>query len=175
MKLDLDLDSTWCNTWPVLTIKQHNNIVLEQEINQPTKIELELDYAPFSLGMFGKIFGVNHVWETWVDDNNNITHDKLIIINSFKLDDVEISDILHYLTMDTDQQGIINIYDRTLRFNGEWVFDITDSAYHWIIKTKNQNKKRTGESKSYFSDIEIVGDYTQHYEIIDRIKALMKQ
>ena len=174
MKLSLVLESTWCNTWPVLTIKQYDKIVLDQEINKPTRIDLELDYASFCLGMFGKSFGTNRVWETWVDDDGNITDDKLIIIKSFRLDDVDIADILHYLPMDTDQQGVINIYDKTLRFNGEWVFDITDSAYQWIIKTKNQNKTRTGESKSYFSDVEIVGDYSQHHDIIDRIKDIMK-
>lgn len=165
MKLDLNVTGTFCNTWPELIIQQNNSIVFCNSIENTTSISLSLDYAPFVVGMQNKKFGENNEWDTLVDQDNNVLVDKIIIVNEFLLDDVSILNLLPNIKYEDSF-----IYDSVLRFNGFWIFNISTTAYDYIIDLRNSVKKQKIKELSYFSDTTIVGDYSDHYPIIERIR-----
>ena len=165
MKLDLNVTGTFCNTWPELTIQQNNKIVFCNPIENITSISLTLDYAPFTVGMQNKSFGNNNVWDTLVDQDNNVLADKTITIDEFLLDDVSVLKLLPNIKYEDSF-----IYDSVLRFNGFWIFSISTTAYDYIIDLRNSVKKQKSKELSYFSDTTVVGDYSDHYAVIERIR-----
>lgn len=165
MKLDLNVIGTFCNTWPELTIQQNNNIVFCNHIENITSISLTLDYAPFAVGMQNKKFGENNEWDTLVDQDNNILADKTIIINEFLLDDVSILGLLKYLNYNDT-----TIDDNILRFNGNWNFDISTSAYDYIIDLNYSLAPKVDKKLSTYSDTSILGQYEEHRKLIKKIR-----
>lgn len=176
MQLCVDIQGSFCNSWPELTITQ-DALVVNRLIENSQQIQIELQNKPFSLGMLTKSFGNNNVWDTKTDSDNNIVEDKLILINSLKIDDVEFAHHLNKLDYNSIEHGSLRIHDYTIRFNGQWNIDTGENPYNWIIDTVNthNNSNDTRKNLSYFSGYNIIGDYSEHYQAISEIRELIKQ
>ena len=176
MQICIDLQGSFCNSWPELTIVQ-DDLVINRLIENNQQIQIELQNKPFSIGMLNKSFGNNNMWDTKSDSDNNIVEDKLILINSLKIDDVEIAHHLNKLDYNSIEHGSLKIYDCTIRFNGQWDICTGENPYNWIIETVNThtNNIDTRKNLSYFSGYNIVGDYSAHYQAIAEIRELIKQ
>jgi len=158
-------------SYPKLTFKQ-NKKKLEFEIIENKEIDLDLDNANFTLGMYNKLFGKNQIWDTIIDRENNIIADKVIHIDRFEIDDVDIVHLLPKLTYESIEHGSMTIHDACIRFNGHWIFPIKDNPYDWIIDMNNQ-KTNEYRDTSYFSDYTIVGNYSEHYHHMNKIRKLL--
>lgn len=176
MQICIDLQGSFCNSWPELTIVQ-DDLAINRSIENSQQIQIELQNKPFSIGMLNKSFGNNNVWDTNTDSNNNIVEDKSILINSLKIDDVEFVHHLNKLDYNSIEHGSLRIYDCTIRFNGQWTIGTGENPYNWIIDTVNthNNNNDTRKNLSYFSGYNIVGDYSAHYQVISEIRELIKQ
>tara|TARA_R110001592_G_scaffold167787_1_gene403445 strand:+ start:18 stop:539 length:522 start_codon:yes stop_codon:yes gene_type:complete len=171
MKLYLKLRGEQGHNWPILNIKQ-DGVFQKFEIIEFQEIDIDLDNAPFTLGMYNKLFGKNRIWDTKVDREGNIIADKIIWIERFEIDEVDIIHLLPKLSYNSIEQGFLTINDKCIRFNGNWSFDIGENPYDWIIDT---NTKKTNEYRdtSYFSDFTILNNYTEHYHYINKIKKIL--
>ena len=89
MKLYLKLRGEQGHNWPILNIKQ-DGVFQKFEIIEFQEIDIDLDNAPFTLGMYNKLFGKNRIWDTKVDREGNIIADKIIWIERFEIDEVDI-------------------------------------------------------------------------------------
>lgn len=176
MQLCADIQGSFCNSWPTLTITQ-DALVIELLIENSQQIQIELQNKPFSLGMSAKSFGNNNVWDTKTDLDNKIIEDKSISINSLKIDDVEIVHHLNKLDYNSIEHGPLRVDDCTIRFNGQWSINTGKNPYNWIIDTVNTHTNSNDNRKnlSYFSSYNIVGDYSEHYQAIFEIRELIKQ
>ena len=172
MKLLLNIVGEMGHTWPVLTIEQ-NKKLHEFEIIESQVIEVSLDNSPFTLGMRNKLFGENRIWDTKVDKDNNIIADKLIKIDGFMIDEVDVVHLLKKLVYTSKEHGDITVGDACIRFNGYWVFPIQDNPYDWIIDMNTQRGNEYRDT-SYFSDYTIVNNYSDHYHFINKIKQTLK-
>ena len=171
MNLKLELVGTCVNTWPILTIKQGNKRY-DYTVEGATVLDIDLDDNSFSLGMYNKSFGQNRVWDTKIDENNNVVEDKYIQINSFLIDEVEINDLFMWMTYSSIEQGDQVLHDGVIRFNGYWHFDIQDGMpYNWIIdiRTPAPTDKK---AVNYFSDY-TVRDKDEQYKMMDKIRKLI--
>ena len=171
MRLYLKLRGEKGHSYPKLTLKQ-NEKVLEFEIVDNKEIDLDLDNANFTLGMYDKLFGKNQIWDTIIDSENNIVADKVIYIDRFEIDGVDIVHLFPKLTYESVEHGYMTIHDACIRFNGDWKFPIEDNPYDWIIDMNNQQTNEYRDT-SYFSDYTIVGNYSDHYRYMNKIRKLL--
>lgn len=172
MNLKLDLVGTCVNTWPVLTIKQGDKRY-DYTIEGASVLDIDLDDDSFSLGMYNKSFGQNHIWDTKIDEDGHVVEDKYIQINRFEIDDVDISDLFMWMTYSSIEQGDQVLHDGVIRFNGCWNFDISDGIpYNWIIDTR-QPPPTERETVNYFSDF-TVRDKDEQYIMIEKIRDLFR-
>lgn len=172
MQLHMELTGFYCNSWPILTIKQNNTVVFEQPIINTYTLELTMDNKPFTFGMENKSFGNNNIWDTNVDENGNITADKYVVINQLSINDVNFEHQLLKIPYHSIEHGDTTVHDQAIRFNGYWEIDINGNPYNWII---DLNNTRTNEQRttSYFSDYESHGNYSAHQQVIDKIQSTM--
>jgi len=171
MNLHLKLRGEQGHSWPKLTVTQKKHLN-EYEIQGYTELDISLDNAPFSIGMNNKLFGQNRLWDTKTDSDNNIIADKLIWIDRFEIDEVDITHLFSKISYHSLEQGLLTIHDKCIRFNGHWYFDIGDNPYDWIIDINTQ-KTNEYRDTSYFSDFTILNNYTDHYHFINKIRKLL--
>jgi len=171
MNLHLNLRGECGHNWPIIKIKQ-NAKVHEYEINEHKEIDIALDNAPFTIGMYNKLFGKNRIWDTKSNSNGDIIADKIIWIDRLEINEVDVAHLLPKLSYNSIEQGFLSIYDKCIRFNGDWLFDIGENPYDWII---DANTKQTNEYRdtSYFSDFTIINNYSGHYYYIKKIKKIL--
>ena len=176
MLIKFNLFGQYCNSWPILKVLQHNEVVYEQEVIEQTKIELDLPATHIQFGMSNKSFGQNRRWDTKMDSNRNIIADKIILINSIHLDDVDITHLLSHIKYSSLEHGPLEVHDKAIRFNGSWSLDISNNTYDYIIGVNNNiaNEINKDRKFSYFSNFSIVGDYSEHHETIEKIKSYLK-
>lgn len=172
MNLKLDLVGTCVNTCPILTIKQGDKRY-DYTVEGATVLDITLDDDSFSLGMYNKSFGQNRVWDTKIDEDDNVVEDKYIQINRFEIDEVDISDLFIWMTYSSIEQGDQVLHDGVIRFNGCWYFDMSDGIpYNWIIETR-QPPPTERETVNYFSDF-TVRDKHEQYIMIEKIRDLFR-
>ena len=85
MNITLNMQGSFCNNWPILTITQDEN-KYEHLVEEQTSVSMDLDNAPFRLGMYNKSFGNNHIWDTKTDQSGNILEDKFIKFTDILID-----------------------------------------------------------------------------------------
>lgn len=175
----ISLYGNYCNSWPEisLSIGEFYKVYI---VEQTVEIDLTLDLAQptvLTCGLVNKSFGNNNVWDTTVDSNGNITNDKYIKINDFRLNDVSILNFLHKYVYQTNNESMY-VYDNTLRFNGEWNIPLTVPVYNWIIMERKFLNYKDPDSAdiSYFSNYKNVhNDYDKQLVIIDKLDRILEQ
>ena len=121
-----------------------------------------------------KSSGKNNIWDTEVNDLNEITSDKFIKINNVLLDRVNITTLIYnspYLINDTN--NITNEHHGFLNFNGTITFKYNEPLLSYLINAKY--KKPIDNSKSYFSNNTYIFHYTKEIELIEEIKQLLNE
>lgn len=174
MLLKMEITGFYCNSWPILTIKQNNIKVFEQPVINNNSVNLSIANKPFTIGMENKSFGQDNVWDTTVDEDGNIIADKYIQINTIAIDDVEFEQNLHKIPYHSIENGKTDVYDKTIRFNGYWDIDLEGNPYNWLIDIANHSEN-TGPKLSYFSDYNVIGNFKDHYSVIDKIRKLISR
>ena len=108
MNLKLNLVGTFVNSWPILTIKQGNKRY-EYTVKGNTELDIDLADETFTLGMYNKSFGQNHVirfngcWKFDIPDG--IPLNCIIEMRNRSLDDIEvINHFSDYTIRDKDEQ-----------------------------------------------------------------------
>ena len=172
MQLSMELKGFYCNSWPILTVKQDCTTVFEQPIITTHTLLVQIENKPFTIGMENKSFGEDNIWDTTVDDKGNIIADKYIEIKTIALDDVDFQHNLSKLPYSNKEHGPTFIDDQIIRFNGYWDIDVNGNPYNWIIDLNNSRTK-TRTNTSYFSDYESHGNFSAHQELIDKITKLI--
>ena len=173
MRLEMELEGFYCNSWPKLTIKQNNKTIYEEFVINLLKVDMQIENNPFSVGMENKLVGENDVWDTYLDDNGNITVDKYIVLKNISLNDVNFEHNLHKLPYQSKEHGETYSHDQSIRFNGYWQIDTNDNPYDWIIDLAYTKGDKTRQT-SYFSDYESIGYYEDHNVVMDEIKEILK-
>jgi len=183
MKITIDIEGTFCNTWPNLVVEVNNQIIYSNYIINSKIIELQFDNLRqtgnrFVIGMDNKSFGKKGIWDTKTK-NNQIIEDKTLTIRSIKLDDVEcitlMNNIFHIQRVDkqptyfpdkVQSQGVIN-------YNGYFTFSFDLPLYNSLINLKY--KKPMDNEISYFSNYTKVFHYEEEKEVINDIYNILKE
>ncbi len=173
MRLEMDIEGFYCNSWPKLTIKQNNKTHYEEFVINSHKVDMQLDNKPFTIGMENKSFGENNVWDTNIDENGNITADKYIGIKNISLDDVNFENNLYKLPYQSTEHGPVISHDQTIRFNGYWQIDVDVNPYDWIIDLLNRSDGNERTNLSHYSDYENHSNYDDHQKLIDEIRKII--
>ena len=172
MNLKLNLVGTFVNSWPILTIKQGNKRH-EYTVKGNTELDIDLADETFTLGMYNKSFGQNHVWDTVIDKQGNVVEDKYIQINRFDIDEVDVTELFIFMTYRSIEQGDQVLHDGVIRFNGCWKFDIPDGIpLNCIIEMRNRSLDDI-EVINHFSDYTI-RDKDEQYAMIEKIRDLFR-
>ena len=183
MKITIDIEGTFCNSWPNLIVEVNNQKIYSNHIENSQIIELEFNSLlqsgnRFVIGMDNKSFGKRGIWDTKTK-NNKIIKDKKLTIKSIKLDDVECITLTNntfyvkrvdkqptYFPDKVESQGMMN-------YNGYFTFSFDLPLYNSLI---NQKFKKPMDNKiSYFSNFTKVFHYEEEKEVIDDIYNILKE
>ena len=183
MKITIDIEGTFCNSWPNLIVEVNNQKIYSNHIENSQIIELEFNSLlqtgnRFVIGMDNKSFGKKGIWDTKTK-NNKIIKDKKLTIKSIKLDDVECITLTNntfyvkrvdkqptYFPDKVESQGMMN-------YNGYFTFSFDLPLYNSLI---NQKFKKPMDNKiSYFSNFTKVFHYEEEKEVIDDIYNILKE
>jgi len=183
MKITIDIEGNFCNSWPNLIVEVNNQKIYSNHIENSQIIKLEFNSLfqsgnRFVIGMDNKSFGKRGVWDTKTK-NNKIIEDKILTIKSIKLDDVECitltNNTFHVKRVDkqptyfpdkVESLGVIN-------YNGYFTFSFDLPLYNSLINQKF--KKPMDNEISYFSNYTKVFHYEEEKEVIDDIHNILKE
>ena len=183
MNIDVKVIGTFCNSWPNLIIELNDKTIYDDVIVDTQVINLQVNNLldknnKIILGMKGKKFGKNKVWDTKVE-NNKIIADKTIKILSLKLDEVECKDLFNsqFHVKRSDQQpsyfpDTVESSD-TMHYNGYFGFSFDLPLYNSLINKKFSNKSE--DEISYFSNYTKVFHYDEEIKIITEIEENLKK
>ena len=181
--LEITLNPTYCNHWPYFFVVHNNQLVYESEIIKRDTIELSLpDNATentITLGMKGKQFGEQGIWDTQVDDTGSIIEDCTLAVEDILLEEVSIHDLLikqpYMLDATPGQQhmGREVISDGTMNFNGAFTIHYQQPVLNSIIDQKH--KIPLDSSKSYFSNFSTRFHYGKDEAIIAEIYEILNE
>lgn len=183
LNIDVKVIGTFCNSWPNLIIELNDKTIYDDVIVDTQVINLQVNNLldknnKIILGMKGKKFGKNKVWDTKVE-NNKIIADKTIKILSLKLDEVECKDLFNsqFHVKRSDQQpsyfpDTVESSD-TMHYNGYFGFSFDLPLYKSLINKKFSNKSE--DEISYFSNYTKVFHYDEEIKIITEIEENLKK
>jgi hypothetical protein len=183
IKLEIELEPSFCNSWPNIVVEFNKKLIFKDEICENKKLCLDLQDALPSqnslvIGMDNKSFGKNHVWDT-ISNNNMIVADKTLTINDCMLNDISIKDILlknffHIKRVDKQPSYFPDkIYSTgCMNYNGYFFLNFNLPLYNSLIDQKY--KKEIDVSKSYFSNYTKVFHYEEEIELINKIEEKLE-
>ena len=183
MKIEIQTEATFCNTWPNLIIEINKQEIYSQQIEESKTIRLEFndlldERNRFVIGMNNKSFGKRGVWDTKTKDNE-ILQDKTLTIKSIKLDDVEcmplMNNTFHVQRADKQPSYFPDKIESTgvMNYNGYFTFSFDLPLYNSLINQKY--KKPLDEKLSYFSNYSKVFHYDEEKEVINSIYDILKE
>lgn len=183
MKIDLQVEATFCNEWPILVVEVNGAVIYRKQIEGKTTVTLQhTDLKPsgnrFIVGMEGKRFGRNGVWDTKSRDNK-IVQDKTINVVSVKLDDVECKSLFDHKffvqRVDKQPSYFPDVVESIgmMNYNGYFTFDFDTPLYNSLINKKF--KKPMDSDLSYYSNYTKVFHYEEETEVINSIYDILKE
>ena len=183
MKIEIDIEGTFCNTWPNLIVEINNKKIYGGQIEHSQIINLDFNDLMdsgnrFVIGMNNKSFGGKGVWDTETR-NNEIVQDKTLTIKSIKLDDVECYSLMNntfhvqradrqpsYFPDKVESPGVMN-------YNGYFTFSFDLPLYNSLINQKY--KKPLDEKISYFSNYSKVFHYEEERKLVNSIYDILRE
>jgi len=174
--LNVNVSGHFCNTWPNFQIVVNGTVLFDDEIINDRNINVVLESKNTNLIQFkltNKTLGENNIWDTQVNELNEIISDKFIKINNVTLDNVDITALIHSspLTQISDNT-VVTMHDGLMNFNGRIEFHFEEPLLNFLINAKY--KKEVDTSKSYFSNDTYIFHYDMEIELIDEIRQLLK-
>lgn len=179
--LELKVSATYCNRWPTLWVDLNGVTLTETVIDCPKTISVllhsNLEKNKLSIGMKGKQFGEQNIWDTQVDEQGKIINDLQLVFDDVKLEDVSILDLLikhQYYADDTHGQPIQNapvLVDNKIGFNGSFTFEYTLPVLNSI--TNQKFKLPLNEDISYFSNYTALFHYEEDQRLINEIQDIL--
>lgn len=166
-----------CNTFPELTILQNDKIVYSGFVENKSQILIDLDLANsdiITIKGIGKSFGQNNIWDTKIDEFNNIVEDKILVIHDISFDGISMgTEWLKNLDAVVDNQQV-KFSNTSFYFNGHINLTVNLPLLDWIIDQKyikpakqlNTGKEKLGSGANKFI-------YTDVTKYITKIKALL--
>ncbi len=200
-QLHLEAHADFCNKWPTLMITHNGKIIhngtLEDKIIldytlqdrqswEQSDMLRDCDVASANeirnnllVGMKGKRFGANNVWDT-VMDGGKMVEDLEIHLDKVTLDDVDILDLLlddnYYVEFTEGMQD----YHKTnfkgngeLAFNGYYQMNYQIPLYESL--TNQKWKKPLETDRGYFSNDTQVFHYDDEMQEIREIEEILKE
>lgn len=178
--LDLTITPSWCNRWPNFFITFNDKVVFNNEIQRPQKISIELDSKEqncLQMGINNKSFGTNNQWDTQVE-NDQIVQDLFVRIDSCKINDVDINDLIQrnqYTVYRQSGQDHMpeKIYSEVCNFNGYFEFEYEAPVLNSITNQKFKLPK--DENKSYFSNYTMLFHYDEDLVLLDELDRILEE
>jgi len=200
-QLHLEAHADFCNKWPTLMITHNGKIIHNDTLEDKIILDYTLqdrqsweqsdmlrdcDVANANeirnnllVGMKGKRFGANNVWDT-VMDGGKMVKDLEIHLDKVTLDDVDILDLLlddnYYVEFTEGMQD----YHKTnfkgngeLAFNGYYQMNYQIPLYESL--TNQKWKKPLETDRGYFSNDTQVFHYDDEMQEIREIEEILKE
>ena len=182
--LELEVTPTFCNEWPTLEINHNEKLIFKEQVIKKEKYKFYLnpnktDTNKLEIGMCNKKFGKNGIWDT-KSINGKITEDKTIELNSCKINDVDVKDLM------LENQFHVNIVDQQpiyhpskiksngiMNYNGAFYLTYDLPLYNSL--TNQKWKKSPDDSLSYFSNHTLVFHYEQDRKLINEIENICNE
>ena len=183
IKLKLDVTSQYCNRWPTLIIWHNEQEIYCKQIENKQQISLELDAKDnmvntLAVGMKGKQFGKDGVYDTIVTDNK-ITQDLQINIDAITLDNISILDLLVKNDYHVDiVEGMDTNHANTIKANGELCFNGHYNTqyelplYNYLTNAKWKQPLKT---MSRHSNSSALFHYEEQQKEIDEIEEILDE
>jgi hypothetical protein len=173
--LALTVSGYFCNTWPTLKIISNDEVCFDGEIINKQLITLTLDSLKQNnlyIKLTNKSLGENNIWDTSVNELNEIVSDKFIKIEYASLADVDITDLIYKSPYTIDSSNsITTTHNGLLNFNGSIAFQYDEPVLDFLINAKYKTDIDT--SKSYFSNNTYLFHYDMEVKLISRIRKLL--
>jgi hypothetical protein len=173
--LVIDVTGHFCNTWPNLQVIINNKLCFDDSIVDNKQIAISFDslqHNTMQLSLTNKSLGENNVWDTVVDDLNEITHDKFIKFNNVLLEDVNITELIYrspYTVIATNDTS--TTHHGLLNFNGDITFCFNEPILNFLINAKY--KREIDTTQSYFSNSTYLFHYDMETQLIGEIRELL--
>jgi hypothetical protein len=174
MKFKLEATGYKCNSFPRLEILHNQTIVYAGLIEDTVVIELDLniqDSDLITLRGIDKSAGENNVWDTRLDESNNIIEDKYLIIHNIWIDN-------NAMTAEWLKTLDIHFSDRVEKFtntgfysNASIHFNISFPLLEWIIEEKFVKTAQAKNKSGYSGADRFVYDTIK--KKIDNIKKML--
>jgi hypothetical protein len=173
--LAINVTGHFCNTWPTLQIIINGEIHFNDNIVDNKQIALSFDslqHNTIQFSLTNKSLGKNNVWDTAVNELNEITHDKFIKINNVLLAEVNINELIYkspYTVIASNDTS--TTHHGLLNFNGNIVFCFDEPVLNFLINAKY--RKEIDTTKSYFSNNTYLFHYGMETQLIGEIRGLL--
>ena len=170
--------------WPTLVINHNGKQIYCDLVEKEIKIELDLESSELQpntllVGMKGKMFGENGIYDTVVTDGVVKEH-MHIKLNEVTLDKVDILDLLIQNDYTVDIVPGMKPYHKTkfkangeIAFNGYYLmeYELPLLPYLTNAKWKKSNKKQV----SYFSNHTMVFHYEEQKKELAETELILKE
>jgi hypothetical protein len=178
--LEIDLLPNWCNQWPELLIRFNDTVIFQNLIKEKQTVKLSLHSKnqnnTLNIGLNNKRFGENGIYDTVLNEDNNIVNDLFLEIVDVKIDSISIKQALINKNYQTKQDDTTSeIYsDGQMFYNGYFLFTYNLPVINSIIehKYKISNSKKT---KTHYSDTDNVFNYEQDLKLIQEIEEILNE
>jgi len=173
--LRLNVSGHFCNTWPKFQIIVNDDVIFSDEIVNTHDIELEINTKSNNLVQFeliDKLTGENGIWDTQLNDLNEIIADKFIKINSVMVADVDITTLVYnspFIASKTNETH--PAHQGSLNFNGCINLHLEEPLLKFLINAKY--KQNITHEKAIYSNTTYLFHYEKEKQIIDEIMKLV--
>jgi hypothetical protein len=166
----------FCNDPPFFSVSIDNIPVWEGTITGKQEISLDIDSTPveISLSGIGKKDGKNGLYDTYIDEDNNIINDKYLVIEDILFNDISMGKSwLQSQAMFTEQGNRNSFVLSTFWNNGKVTFTVNEPLLDWIIQEKFINILSSSNREYVQRSGETKFDYRLVIEKIKIIKELL--
>jgi hypothetical protein len=166
MKIDFDLVGNCCNEYPLITIKNNQDILYHGYVQNHLVLEFDVelqDRHVITIEGLGKCNGTTGKWDTQVDDQGCIIKDKNLQINNVRIENISLgSEWIKNLPIHKEN-NVVEPCLMGMYSNGVIQFEITSPVLSWIIEEKfiKQEKKLVFESHARNGQCKFEYEYIQ--------------
>jgi hypothetical protein len=176
MQISFDLYGNCCNEYPLITIKNNQEVLYHGYVQDRQVLIFDIDTLvdhTLTLTGLNKCNGTDGKWDTAIDDQGRIIKDKNLRINDIQIENISMGiEWIKNLPMHK-QNNIIEPCLMGMYANGSIQFRITLPVIDWIIKEKfiKQEKKLAFESHARSGQRKFEYEYVQ--EKIQSIRQIL--
>ena len=176
MRISFDLHGNCCNEYPLVTIKNNQDVLYHGHVQDRQVLVFDVDpLADHAITLTGlnKSNGIDGKWDTVVDNQGRIIKDKNLQINDIQIENISmgiewIKNLPMHKENNITEPCLMGMYA-----NGSIQFEITSPVIDWIIEEKfiKQEKKLAFESHARSGQCKFEYEYVQ--EKIQSIRQII--